>query len=449
MSLLRVGDSHAGGRADSLVSVARLFTAAWYGDSTFELTLPDDWDVDVFWPHTPAELSDEDIRAAILSPVGQPPIHQLARGKVRPVLVVDDPTRPTPVDRVLSTLLDELELGGVPASAVTVVIATGTHGPPQAAALTAKVGEAKARGAAVHVHDHMRDVRRVGRTRFGTPVYVDRVVAASDLVIGVGGVYPQHMAWFGGGSKVVLGVLGQRSIERLHFANWDLGHQYSLANRFRADLDEIAGIVGMRTCVSVHVNQARRPVRVVCGDPRLYYEAAARFSREIYAAPAPGKADVVVSNAYPMDTSVTFAQSKGMTPLRLARAESSKILIAGCPEGAGHHGLFPLFRVPPRHYEMQRLHRAWLNRQELPRKIGSRLRRLRRQPSAAPAPAPPARPIHLFRTFEPRAEIAGPIPGLHDVARWDEVMSRVVRERDGHPVHAVVYPCAPLQVLSL
>jgi nickel-dependent lactate racemase len=46
------------------------------------------------------------------------------------VIIVDDCTRPTPAARVLPHLLEELQAAGIPADAVGIVVATGTHGPP-------------------------------------------------------------------------------------------------------------------------------------------------------------------------------------------------------------------------------------------------------------------------------------------------------------------------------
>jgi len=434
-----------------LARVATLPTAAWYGDRSFDLELPEPWDVEVFWPKTPPELTDGQIQEALAKPIGQLPIRQLARGCVSPVIVVDDPTRPTPASRVMPFLLREFELAGIAASAVTVVVATGTHGPPDPRAVIAKVGQETAtRCRRVHIHDHRRDVVRLGRTRFGTPVFVDRMVAACDFVVGLGGVYPQHTAWFGGGSKILLGVLGERSIAHLHYTNWNVPQRYATDNRFRADLNQVAELVGMRTCISIHIDANRRPVRVVSGDPLAYYEAAARYSRDEYRAPAPGNADVVISNAYPMDTSVTFAESKGTIPLKHTRPAASKVLIAACSEGTGNHGLFPLLQVPDHHYEIQRLRRAWINRSQLPGKIARRVRASRYR-QTAPADEPNLyRPIRLYRPVEVETQIPASLPGIRRMGSWEEVLHEVALEQPAdRRLRAVVYPCAPLQVLEL
>jgi nickel-dependent lactate racemase len=88
------------------------------------------------------------------------------------------------------------------------------------------------------------------------------------------------------------------------------------------------------------VDASRRVVRVTVGDPLRHYEQAVAFSLRAYRAPLPGGADVVVSNAYPIDVSLTFMRSKGITPLMHARPGASRVLLSACSEGVGHHGLF-------------------------------------------------------------------------------------------------------------
>jgi hypothetical protein len=229
-----------------------------------------------------------------------------------------DPARPTPkgAKRRLSQLAD----AGIPAGAVRILVATGSHGSPHPQALAAKVGPEAAAACDLLVHDYARGLARVGRSSFATPVLVNQEVLASDLVIGIGGIYPQHSTGFGGGAKLALGVLGKRSIVALHYRHPSMAGAYEVDNDFRRDLDGIATMIGLRTSVSVHVDTDRRPVRVTCGDHRRYYEEAVGFSQRAYRAPRPTDADVVIANAYPIDVSLTFMRSKGLIPLLLGRA---------------------------------------------------------------------------------------------------------------------------------
>jgi hypothetical protein len=359
--------------------------------------------------------------------------------------------------------LAEFEAAGIPPEAITIVMATGTHGAPQPGALKRKVGELAASRCQLRIHDHLKDVVRLGRTSFGTPVFANRIVAGADYVIGIGGVYPQHTTWFGGGSKLVLGVLGERSIANLHYRHWKLDTRYALDNDFRQDLNEVAALVGLKTSISLHINGHRKAVRMSTGDPRAFYSDEATFSRDAFRVPMPGDADVVISNAYPMDLSLTFAQAKGTTPLKHASPTASRVVVASCPEGDGHHGLFPLVRVPRHYYRVQWLRRQLIARAELRQKIVWRLKMADRRPAvpaepqaasrptAVPASMPPApsRQIHLYRPLPEAGSLDVAGTGIRVSPEWDDVLAHIAREQGGRrQLRAVVYPCSPLQILD-
>jgi nickel-dependent lactate racemase len=185
-----------------------LRTGAWYGDRAVNLVFPDDWEVNVLWPRTLRPLSDSDMVAALEHPTNQAPIRKLCVGKSRPVLVVDDLNRPTPVAAVMPIVLAQFKQAGVPLNEITIVLASGMHAPPGRDAIVKKLGSEAAAACRVAIHDYNRRLITVGQTRFGTPVTVNAEVAQSDFVVGIGGLYPNYTAGFGGGSKLVLGTLG-------------------------------------------------------------------------------------------------------------------------------------------------------------------------------------------------------------------------------------------------
>ncbi len=437
-------------------NLVSLSTSAWYTDDELTLVFPHGWQVLIHRPRMPPPLDSRDIAAALESPHGQPPLRQLARGCTHPVVIVDDLTRPTPANQVLPFLLRQLEDAGIDRGHVTVVVGTGSHGPPPLANIARKIGEEAAATCRVIGHDHERDLVRIGRTTIGTPVIVNREIARSDLVIGVGGIYPQHSTGFGGGSKLALGVLGKKSIVALHYRHPSMAGSYRTENSFRRDLDEIATMIGMRTSISIHVDERRRPVRIVSGDHLRYYADAVAFSLDAFAAPLPGKADVVVSNAYPMDVSLTFARSKGIIPLLQSGPTATRVMVAGCPEGLGHHGLFP-FMDAPRFQRQRSLFRTavWRPR-EVPRKIARKVRTtissVGGQGSVATAGSGAAslpnhrNPICLVGATGP---LPAHIPGMRKLGSWDEMIRRAEEEQgEDRPLSVVVYVCAPLQTID-
>jgi lactate racemase len=429
------------------MTAVELRTACWYGDRPLRLDLPSGWRVTTHWPSTPRPLGDEEIAMALERPWGQPPIRELARGRSRPLIIVDDPTRPTPVGRVLPVVLRQLAEAGVPTDQVRILVATGMHGPPRPQALAGKVGP-DAAACRLLLHDPGDGLVRAGRTSFGTPVLVNREVLASDLVIGIGGIYPQHSTGFGGGSKLAIGVLGKRAVVALHYGHPSMEGSHEVDNDFRRDLDEIAAMIGLRTSVSVLLDAERRPVRVISGDHRSYWRAAVASVLAAYAAPPPTNADVVIANAYPIDVSLTFARSKGVAPLVLARPGASRVLVSACSEGAGHHGLFPFIGASRLQGPLHLARTVWARPGAVPAKAAGRLRaKLADGRGGAAAPSM-ARPIWLHVPGPIGADLPGDLPGMRSLGSWSEVLARIDAEQGHRPgLEVAVYPCAPLQVL--
>jgi nickel-dependent lactate racemase len=327
------------------------------------------------------------------------------------------------------------------------------------AAIVKKVGEEAARRCRLISHDHRGNVVNVGRTTLGTPIDVNPELLRSDCIIGVGGVYPQGTAWLGGGSKLALGVLGGRSIFALHYEHSVEG-LYSTDNRFRRDLDEIARIIRLDTVVTVHINARREVIRLSAGDPVAIYPEAAAYSRQTFSAPPPYDADVVVSNAYPMDVSATFALAKGMTPLAAASPHASRVLVAACSEGAGLHPFFPLKgtsvwerRVAlARHLARTRPHRLGGLVAATPWRVIQRLMTSRVRPQSGRGQGTPpstARPVLMHIPTESSSSVAGILGQTTVIDSWPRVVSRVRNEQGStRPCKVQVYPCAPLQLID-
>ncbi len=427
-----------------------LRTDGWYTDRPLAVEFPANWGVTAYWPRTPAALSEQQIAEALEHPIEQPPIRELCRGKKRPLVLVDDLARPTPAACIMPHVLRHFDNAGIAAEDVTVLIATGTHAGPERAALVKKLGEQAAAQCRVTVHDHHGPVIDIGRTSFHTPVLVDREAAGCDFVIGIGGVYPNYSAGFGGGSKLALGILGTRSILHLHYKHDHPGWGESGTEmHFRQDLNEIAEMIGLRTVVTVHADANREPVRVSCGDPRFHYSDALAASQQYYGAPLPGDADVVIANAYPTDTTLQFAHMKGAAPLHRAAPGASRILLASCREGVGHHGLFPLINPPST--LRKRLRRiSVMSFGEIARAVTSKLRRSLHsgpQPAAGALPSQ-SNPIWLYQT-EPTSPDLPAKAGISITRSWQEVLDNVAREQgQKQRLKVVIYPCAAMQFLD-
>src|SRR5581483_10441369 len=250
-----------------------------------------------------------------------------------------------------------------------------------------------------------------------TPILVNPHVVDSDLVIGVGGVYPNQTAGFGGGAKLALGVLGFRSMASLHHRHASFGWGgVDGKSGFRRDLEEIAERIGLETTVGLLLDGERAIVDLCCGETREAH-AALVARRERFRAPRPAAdTHVVIANAYPNDLSLTFVRMKGLVPLAHAPAGASRVAVASCPEGLGFHGLFPFLNAPRHHRERMLLLRLPMlapRPGELVAKVLRRVARELRTRVGGRRPAP-ARPVWVYRPSldRPMGALPADIPGM-------------------------------------
>ncbi len=435
-----------------------LRTGAWYGDREIHLDFPPAWEVKVLSPDTPPPLTEQEIVEKLEHPGGQPSFRKLCEGKSRPAIIVDDLNRPTPAARVVPLLLQRFREAGIPAQNVTVVMATGTHGKPMPDAMLKKIGPEAASSCRLVVHDCFRDVKRIGRTTFGTPVFVNQNILDCDLVIGVSGIFPNHTAGFGGGTKLALGILGIRSIYHLHFRHLPVSWGGDgVCHPFRRELDEIASMIGLKTVISLMIDSSRQIIQMYCGNPRDYFHDAVAYYRKTFRAYAPSEADVIITNTYPNDLSLTMARMKGFVPLTHPSSGASKIAIASCSEGLGLHNIFPFVNLPP-HYRIRHALRrlSVLSLDELSAKGKGYLSRKLRKPTGKTRIAGgtsngnshhPNNPVWLYRPGNQTESLPSSAPGIQLVTDWSAVVEAVQREQAGRDrLRVLLYACAPLQV---
>lgn len=440
---------------DSKIS---LTTGAWYGDREIELPIPSDWDVKVLWPVTTPPLTPQELLNTLESPTGTVALTKICQGKLRPLIIVDDLNRPTPTVEIIPYVLKMMGAAGIPIEAVKILMATGTHGLPSTDAILKKTGSSAA-NCQLLIHDCFTNKVKLGVTSYGTPVFVNKAILESDVIIGISGIYPNYTAGFGGGTKLALGVLGIQTICHLHFRHKSAGWGNFIQNLdFRRELDEIARMIGMVFNVSLLIDADRRIIKMYCGDPTLYFPRAVVDYQKMFRTQPSGDADVVISNAYPNDCSLTFARMKGFLPLKHCRPGASRIAIAACSEGLGLHNIWPFVNVPPHHRLKHRFRRlSVLTFKEILAKGFHAARRLlsslyqNRFDRHAPETGEykPASPVWLYQAGTSEINLPADVPGIRITSDWQKIVVAVQQEQSKRGrIKVLVYPCAFLQLLK-
>ncbi|RME78057.1 MAG: nickel-dependent lactate racemase [Chloroflexi bacterium] len=314
-----------------------------YGKTTLTFTLPDDRPADLLAPRpVPAAANPAAVvKHALDHPVGGPRLADLPRPRTA-AIAINDKTRPVPHHLLLPPLLARLEALGLPPTAITLVIATGTH-PPMAPSefQTVVPPDILARYPVVCHNAYDPDtLTLLGQTRRGTPVWVNRRFAQADLRIVVGNLEPHQFMGFSGGVKsAAIGLAGAETVNRNHALMADpqsrLG-EYE-RNPARQDVEEIGRIIGIHFALNALLNDHKQLVDALAGDPQAVMKAGIPRVRALFQVEIEAPYDLLIASpgGYPKDINVYQAQ-KGLAHAALATREGGTVILAAaCPEGSG------------------------------------------------------------------------------------------------------------------
>ena len=114
-----------------------------WGDGETTLALPEGWHLKgVLEPASQSGVPDpgEEVRRSLRSPLGSPRLSDLVEEGMAVTLVIDDLSRPTPVDLLLPAVLEELRRGGARREEVVLVTALGVHRRMSEEEVSARIG---------------------------------------------------------------------------------------------------------------------------------------------------------------------------------------------------------------------------------------------------------------------------------------------------------------------
>ncbi len=225
-------------------------------------------------------------------------------------LVVDDPSRWTPVREALPAILARLQACGVKDEDVTISVGVGRHHAVNDAAMRKRVGDAvvaRYRCFSPPVDDRSA-YADLGATADGLPLRVFRPVVEADLRVLVGSVLPHLQAGFGGGYKLIFPGTSHRStLGALHRRGIGNGRHDAprpdaddpLDNPMRRAIREAATRIGPCFSVSHLIGAPGQILGVQAGHPDAVQQALSSAARRRFAAPSATAADLVVAGNHP------------------------------------------------------------------------------------------------------------------------------------------------------
>ena len=282
------------------------------------------------------------VEAALAAPIGTEPLHRLAEGKGKVVLVTSDHTRAVPSKLTLPILLREIRRGN-PDADITILIATGTHRPTTEAEQRRMFGDAIVDREKIVVSDAYRDedFTFIRTLPSGAEFWVHKLAAECDLLITEGFIEPHFFAGFSGGRKSILpGICNLATVNENHSYR-AVSSPFSVSgvlgnNPIHEDMVCAARAVNVQFILNVALNAEKKVIAAFAGDLEQAHAVGVDFVRELAQCPGVSGDIVITSNGgYPLDQNV-YQSPKAASTAEACCAEGGVIIMcASCCDGMG------------------------------------------------------------------------------------------------------------------
>jgi hypothetical protein len=297
------------------VGSKELISVPWGPDGSLELTFPPAGafaaDVEVVWPDLSDPLADypSALERALELPEALPRLEDLVTPGMSVAIVVDDPSRWTPVSEALPIILRRLHASGVSAERVTISVGVGRHHAVDDESMRRRLGDSVAANYRCFSPplDDLSAYVDLGNTPQGVPVRVFRPVAEAGLRILVGSVLPHLQAGFGGGYKLIfpgtshrttLGALHRQGLEGRVDAAGLMGSE-AVDNPMRRTIHDAAARIGPCWSISHLVGGLGQNFRIVAGHPERVQDLLASEVKRRFQSKAVAPADLIVVGNHP------------------------------------------------------------------------------------------------------------------------------------------------------
>ncbi len=286
---------------------------------------------------------DELIQNAISNPIGSAPLHELAQGKNKVVIIASDHTRPVPSKVIIPPMLEQIRRGN-PDADITLLIATGCHRGTTLSELREKFGDDIVNREKIVVHDcsDKNNLVTIGTLPSGGKLEINRLAYEADLLVSEGFIEPHFFAGFSGGRKSVLpGIASRESVLANHCSEF-IAHPKARTgilenNPIHNDMLWAAKAAKLAFIVNVVIDDNKRPIFAVAGNVESAHKKGCEFLSSLCTVKA-ASADIVITTngGFPLDQNI-YQAVKGMTAAE-ATVKDGGVIIMLAKSNDGHGG---------------------------------------------------------------------------------------------------------------
>ena len=191
-------------------------------------------------------------------------------------------------------------------------------------------------------HSHKaEDQVFLGKTSFGTKVYVNRVFGEAGVRILTGDVGLHYYAGYGGGRKSVLPAVSSFETTQHNHAmilNSNARTGILKDNPVHEDMVEAAKLAKVNFILNIVTNSRHELVKAFAGDLEQAFNEGVKLVDDMCKVAIEKRADIVVASAggHPLDIDLYQAYKAGDNALNAVKRGGIVILVAECPEGHGN-----------------------------------------------------------------------------------------------------------------
>lgn len=258
-------------------------------------------------------------------------------------MAIPDQTRPNISEKILPFLVKVLLEKD--AKEVRICIGTGLHRNPTEDEIRKLIPLHRNERIKVYINNALdkKSLSFLGHTRFGTPVWIMKHFAESDIKIAVSVVEEHQFAGFSGGAKAVaIGLGGEETISGNHskmkFQRAKMG--VIDGNPVREEIDEIGEMVGLDLLINSVLNEKKEIIGLFVGEHPHSHRMACEFVKKISGIPVKRLYDLVVVSpgGYPRDIDLYQSQKALAVAQEFCKPGGTIVLLAECSKGFGDEG---------------------------------------------------------------------------------------------------------------
>ncbi|HWI55287.1 MAG TPA: nickel-dependent lactate racemase [Desulfobacteria bacterium] len=287
----------------------------------------------------------EEVIKALRNPIGTEPLRDLVKSTDKVAIVISDITRPTPNHKLVPWILEEIP--HVPLENVLIINGTGTHRDQTREELVQMLGEKIVDSIRI-INNHCDDkstLTRMGTSKFGCEVYLNKDYVESDFRIVTGFIEPHFFAGFSGGPKGIMpGIAGLETILTFHNARMIGDPLATWGNMENNPLQEMTREVNSfckpNFILNVALNGEKEITQVFAGELAAAHKTGCEFVKEHAMFKCENRFDVVITSnsGYPLDQNL-YQAVKGMSAAQQIVKQGGTIICAAeCSDGLPNHG---------------------------------------------------------------------------------------------------------------